>query len=223
MRFLLVRVPAVAVLVAVCSGVILSRNQERVLRAIGEFLIVEDELVPADVIHVIAGEDDRTDYAIQLYKEGYARQIFFTGGWCEYHNYYHGEHARERALEQGVPPEAIVIDDSRVTSTYSETVRLREFIAHSPVPVRGVIIVSDPYHMRRARWTARRVLGNRVSIQMAPVPFGVSPYQRRWWTDKATQKYVRDEYAKLAYYIARYQFSWGPLKEWLASLDPEES
>jgi hypothetical protein len=76
--------------------------------------------------------------------------------------------------------------------------------------------------MRRARWTYRRVLGNQVSVHMAPVPFEVSPYQRHWWIDEATRKYVRDEYGKTIYYVARYQFAWGPLKEWLASLDPEE-
>jgi hypothetical protein len=54
---------------------------------------------------------------------------------------------------------------------------------------------------------------------MAPVPFEMSPYQRRWWTDAASHRYVKDEYQKLAYYVARYQLSWGPLKEWLASFD----
>jgi hypothetical protein len=73
--------------------------------------------------------------------------------------------------------------------------------------------------MRRARWTTQRLLGDEIQVQMAPVPFEVSPYQRRWWTDEASRKYVKDEYLKLAYYVARYQLSWGPLKAWLASLD----
>jgi len=37
---------------------------------IGDFLVVEDDLRPADVIHIIAGDDYRTDYAIQLYQQG---------------------------------------------------------------------------------------------------------------------------------------------------------
>jgi hypothetical protein len=56
-------------------------------------------------------------------------------------------------------------------------------------------------------------------VQMAPVPFGQTPYQRRWWADTVSQQYVRNEYVKLAYYLARYQLSWGPVREWLASLD----
>jgi uncharacterized SAM-binding protein YcdF (DUF218 family) len=200
---------------------ILYLTHEPILLAIGDFLVVRDELQPADVIHVISGPDDRTDYAIQLYQQGYARQIFFTGGWCSFHNYYHGQHGRERALEQGVPPEAIAIDDSVVTSTYAEVVQLNDFITHSQILVRSVIVVSDPHHMRRARWTYRQVLGDQVRIRMAPVPFDRSPYQRRWWTDEGSRGYVKSEYLKIVYYYARYRLGLGPLKEWLASLDQE--
>jgi len=200
-------------------GATLFLFRERILLAIGDFLIVQDELHPADVIHVIAGADYRTDYAIQLYRQGYGKRIFFTGGWCIFHNLYHGQHGRDLALDQGVPPEAIAIDDSDVTSTYSEAVRLKEFMAQNQAPIRSVIVVSDPYHMRRARLTYKWVLGDQVSIQMAPIPFESSPYQRRWWTDKASRQYVKDEYLKTLYYYARYQLGGGPLQGWLVSLD----
>ncbi len=203
----------------VLLGTTLFLIHERILLAIGDFLVIQDELQPADVIHVISGPDDRTDYAIQLYQQGYARQIFFTGGWCVFHNYYHGQHGQQRALEQGVPSEAIAFDDSQVISTYDEALRLKEYIAGSQTPIRSVIVVSDTFHMRRARWTYRHVLGEQISIQMAPVPFELSPYQRRWWTDDESRQYVKEEYLKMAYYYARYQLSWGPLKKWLASFD----
>jgi len=206
-------------IVVVCAALFLARKP--ILLAIGDFLVVRDDLRPADVIHVIAGPDDRTDYAIQLYQQGYGGKIFFTGGWCSIHLLYHGERGRLRALDQGVPPEAIAIDDSDVTSTYSEAVKLKEFIAESGAPIQSVIIVSDPYHMRRARWAYRHVLGDQVSIQMAPVPFELSPYQRRWWTDEASRQYVKDEYLKTLYYYARYQWGGGPLQGWLASLDQD--
>jgi uncharacterized SAM-binding protein YcdF (DUF218 family) len=209
----------VVAVVLACAILFLARKP--ILLAIGDFLVVRDNLRPADVIHVIAGPDDRTDYAIQLYQQGYGDKIFFTGGWCSFHLLYHGERGRLRALDQGVPPDAIAIDESDVTSTYSEAVRLKEFIAQSEPPIQSVIVVSDPYHMRRARWTYRRVLGEQVSIQMAPIPFELSSYQRRWWTDDKSRRYVKDEYLKMAYYYARYQFSWGPVREWLASLDTE--
>jgi uncharacterized SAM-binding protein YcdF (DUF218 family) len=185
----------------------------------GDFLIIQDELQPADLIHVIAGSDHRTDYAIQLYKLGYAKSIFFTGGWCTIHGYYHGEHAKRRALKQGVPLDAIAADDTHVTSTYSEILRLEEFIKKSRLTIHSLIVVSDPYHMRRAQWAYRQVFGKEITLQMAPVPFALSPYQHRWWADQESRKMVEEEYLKFGYYIARYQLSRGFVKKWLASLD----
>jgi len=118
-----------------------------------------------------------------------------------------------------MPPQVIAIDGSWITGTYSEATKLKEWIERSPVPIHSVIVVSDPYHMRRARWTYRTVLGNQIGLQMAPVPFGPSPYQRRWWTDEMSRNMVRDEYLKILYYYARYRLSWGPLREWLAPFD----
>jgi uncharacterized SAM-binding protein YcdF (DUF218 family) len=210
-------VPSMMVIILV--GVILSASYENVLSFIGDFLIVEDELQPSDVIHVIAGPDYRSDYAIQLYKEGYARQIFFTGTWCAIHQVNHSEHGRDRALEQGVPSSAIAIDGTEIETTYSEAVRLKEYISASPTPIHSIIIVSDPYHMRRARWAYRKVLGDQIILQMAPVPFEQLPYPRHWWTDWESRKMVRDEYVKTVFYLLRYQLSWGALRDWLATFD----
>jgi uncharacterized SAM-binding protein YcdF (DUF218 family) len=180
--------------------------REQLLQSLGDHLIIEDKLYPADVIHVIAGDDYRTDHAIELYHQGYGKILFFTGGWCKGEDYRHGEHAQERSLAQGVPLEAIAYDDVEVDSTYSEALRLKAWIGQSPIPIHSVIIVSDPFHMRRARWAYRKVLGDEILVLMAPVPFGQFPYQRVWWTDPESWRYVRDEYIKMLYYLLRYSF-----------------
>lgn len=204
---------------ALLIGATLFICSEHILLAIGDFLVVQDKLEPADVIHVIAGPDYRTEYGIQLYKQGYGRQVFFTGGWCSLHNENHGQRGKKLALKQGIALEAISLNDSEITSTYSEVVRLIEFISQSQVPIHSVIVVSDSHHMRRARWAYRQILGDQITVQMAPVPFKLSPYRRRWWTDENSREMIRDEYLKFLYYIARYQLSWGVVKEWLASFD----
>ncbi len=196
-------------------------SRERWLVLIGNYLVIEDTLQPADVIHVIAGDDYRTDYAIELYRNGYADTLFYTGGWCTVHHYFHGEHGRERSLSAGVPADAIAIDDEPVTSTYMEAERLKEWIDLSPRPIRSVIIVSDPFHMRRANWIYRWVLGNKIRVQMAPVPFDRTPFQKNWWKDGQSQANVQDEYGKLVYNLLRYRLSSGRFQQWLASFDTE--
>ena len=74
-------------------------------------------------------------------------------------------------LSKVFQPQSIGSDGSEVTSTYAETVRLRDFIDLSATPVRSVIVVSDPYHMRRARWTDEKVLGDRHRCTNGACPF----------------------------------------------------
>ena len=189
------------------------------LTFIGRFLFVQDTLEPADVIHVIAGDDYRTDYAFQLYQKGYGKTIFFTGGWCDIHLYEHGAHAREKALAQGLALDSIASDESAVMSTYMEAERLKEWIEKNPSTVKSIIVVSDPFHMRRARWAYQKVFNDQIQIQMAPVPFDRTPFQLTWWKDVESKRYVQEEYFKLVFYLIRYQFSWGPFRDWLASFD----
>lgn len=190
-----------------------------ILLAIGDFLIVQDQLQPADVIHVVSGPDYRVDYDLELYKQGYGKYLFFTGGWCDKIQGVHADRSRQQAVEQGIPESVIVSDSYQVISTYQEAERLKLWIDQTHTPVRSVIIVSDPHHMRRARWTYQQVLGENIKLIMAPIPFDQTPDQQYWWADETSRRIVREEYVKLVYYYARYKFSSGPVKAWLASLD----
>lgn len=203
-------------------GLFLILFREQWLLLIGNYLIVNDTLQPADVIHVIAGENYRLDYAIQLYQRGYGRKIFLTGGgWCAHAQVNHSIEWKGRATARGVPEDDIVIDEGKIISTYDEVEWLKIWIEQSQVPIRSVIVVSDPFHMRRARWTYEKVLGDSVEVQMAPVPFELTSYERAWWKDEEGRSYVRREYLKYVYYILRYQLSSGMFQEWLISLDTE--
>lgn len=222
-KFLRDRKTKMFVLFALLALVILLFLWMRVpiLLAVGDFLIIEDELHPADMIHVISGLDYRTEYAIRLMKEGYAKQIFFTGSWCEEVRDDHAARGRRLALSAGIAPFAILTDSTEIISTYEEATRLKVLIAQRTDPVRSVMIVSDPFHMRRAKWTYRKVLGNEIEIQMAPVPFEMTPFRRRWWEDWASRRNVQEEYIKYIYYLLRYGLHWEPLSNWLATFDQE--
>lgn len=209
------------ILFAVVLGSAAYLYRQRVLLAVGDYLIVQDQLKPVDVIHIIAGDDARITYAVQLYMKGYAKYLFFTGGWCLPEGLNHGAHGQELAIQMGVPIEAIAFDDTTVTSTYSETVRLKVWIDQKSIPIRSVMVVSDPFHMRRAKWTYRQVLEDGTEVIMAPVPFEITPYKRQWWENQYSKDYVKNEYLKSIYYLLRYQFARGIFKEWLASFDQD--
>jgi uncharacterized SAM-binding protein YcdF (DUF218 family) len=195
---------AIFIILSMMSTLLDFRHQIEL--TIGNYLVVTDELSPVDVIHVIAGSDYRTEYAIQLYKQGYAKQLFFTGGWCVYHNYYHGEHALQLALAEGVPRQVIFFDDSPVLSTYDEALLLKNHLDADP-SITKIMVVSDPFHMRRSQWTYKHIFSHDYQLIMAPVPYDQTPFKQQWWTDASSQQYVRDEYEKLVYYFFRYQLN----------------
>ncbi len=202
-------------------GLLAAIFHETALTAVGSYLVTADRPQAVDVIHVLSGPDQNTAYAIQLYRQGYADYLFFSGGWCEGHQVFHGEWGRANALAAGVPAERIGIDDSPMISTYEEAEALKRWIDGAGIPVQAVMVVSDPYHMRRARWTFRQVLGEEVRLVMAPVAFEQSGYRRRWWTDRASAVAVGKEYGKLVFYLVRYKYSRGWFREWLASLNKD--
>lgn len=185
----------------------------------GNFLVVEDPIRKADLIHVISGPDYRTEYAIDLYKKGYAEKLLFTGGWCESANEISAIRSERLALIAGVPSEKIIVDVTPILCTYEEAERLKELVNRKDNIIRSVIIVSDPFHMRRVRWTYRRHLKHQVILIMAPVPFELTPMNANWWKDAKSRYMVCDEYLKLVYYVLRYQLTRGRLQLWLASLD----
>jgi uncharacterized SAM-binding protein YcdF (DUF218 family) len=200
----------------ICSAAFL---HSPILFSVGDYMIVQDDIKAADVIHVIAGDDHRVDYAIQLYLQGYGKHLFFTGDRCGQKKMVHAEYNLYRAMAKGVPALNITIDGGHINSTYSEIVKLNHFITSSSGFIQSVIIVSDQFHMRRVRWTGRRILGMEIDLIMAPVPFDQSPYQRNWWADSESMLFLLNEYRKNVFYRFRYQWTSGRIRKWLAHFD----
>lgn len=184
---------------------ILVLAREPILLGIGNFLIVKDNLQPADLIHVLGGDVDRIEYGLQLYKQGYAPKILFTGGRIEIPlvNTTYSRLSKEYAVAKGVRPEALLPLESHATSTYEEALELKQFL-ESGAPIRSIIIVSSPYHSRRARWAFKKVLDDRVVLRCTPVPFEMARNKRRWWTDEESLRIVVEEYLKIPFYYAKY-------------------
>jgi uncharacterized SAM-binding protein YcdF (DUF218 family) len=183
---------------AVLLMTIVYLTREPILLRLGSFLIVHDNLHPADLIHPLGGGYDRLDYAVKLYKKGYAHRIFVTGD----------DDAiiyRKYVIAKGTPAENVFPDKSWSTTTYEEALELKKFFEHQS-SIKSVIVVSNPYQMRRARWTFQKVLGDQVDLQFAPVPFETARYKKRWWMDPKSRTSVISEYFKLPYYYLRYGF-----------------
>jgi uncharacterized SAM-binding protein YcdF (DUF218 family) len=162
------------------------------------WLVVADPPRWADAAVVLAGDPDyeRTKTAARLLLEGQVRLLILTGGEPG-----PGDSAtslRDVALRAGVPPERIRMEQvSRSTRGSMEAIRAileRERI-------RSVVVVTSPYHQRRAVWTARRTLRGVEVVSRPADPAGWTP--EGWWKTRWGRRIVLGEYAKLAYYVIR--------------------
>jgi uncharacterized SAM-binding protein YcdF (DUF218 family) len=132
--------------------------------------------------------------------------MFFTGGRVEPRGMFNlsdSFSSGDYAEMQGVRVDDILSYRAKVVNTYEEALALREFLSQDK-SIQSVIIVSTPYHLQRARWTFSKVVGYRVDLQYAPVPFAISQYKQRWWEDKLSRAMVKHEYLKLLFYFLKY-------------------
>lgn len=118
----------------------------------------------ADALIVLGGEPlARPTEAARLYKEGVAPKVFVTGL---------GDAARNRQIltSAGVPA-ARIVTESKSTTTYENALLLKPLL--EAAKVRSALIVTSPFHTRRALATFRKV--------MPDISFGVTDASIGWW------------------------------------------
>ena len=110
------------------------------------------------------GYQERVKRAVDLYAGGYANRMIFSTGFV--FAFTEGEVMRSLAEANGVPPEAIILETT-ARSTFENVARSREILLEKGW--RRVLLVSSPYHMRRAMLTWRAVAPE-IDVVATPVP-----------------------------------------------------
>src|SRR5581483_7635107 len=95
-------------------------------RLLGWYLSPSDKLTQADAIVVVSGDNDRTKHAIELYKQGYAPKIIFSGAASDGQT----SNAFAMALEAshaGILKGAMILEE-KATNTYENAHYSKEII-----------------------------------------------------------------------------------------------
>ena len=189
---------------------------------IGEFLVVADPLQKADALFLLAGDEDpRLAYGAQLLEQGYAGWFILTDMHLRSVDTQgvYSTRVKLKAMELGVPAVRILIIPGQVSTTYEEVARLKEFSVAQGF--HSLIVVTSPYHTRRARWLLRQVFrGSGVTVLVRPVP-NHSYRAEAWWRSPEDREQTTLEYAKaLAHLFGCREYNHcGPFSEkWLESL-----
>lgn len=140
--------------------------------------------------------DNRREEAAKLYQAGMAPKIITS--------VYSGEGAVESAKDDlvraGVPGNVILAND-KPTNTWDEAQQILDMLHANNA--RSAIIVTDAYHMRRARATFRR-LQTDPTIELIFVACRPAFAYNTWWESEDGRTAIGDEYAKMVYYLFQY-------------------
>lgn len=118
----------------------------------------------------------RLDHGADLYKEGYAPLIIVAGGQDEDEAYSEAGVGKAYLEKQKkIPAEKIIAEEYSLT-TIQNISRLKDHA--EALELKTVLLVSDPFHMFRAKWLAKK-----WGIEVYTSPTQTSPISENWWLE----------------------------------------
>ena len=178
------------------------------LPALGRGLVMTPGEGQADIIFVLGGGGpERAVHGIQLYRQGVAPRLWFTGDRAlpEMTSFTDGQLARDFAVRAGVPENDIGLLNT--SSTWEDGQQIAAHVEQQNL--RRIVIVTNWYHSRRALAVIRRHLaGKSVQVYYSPPPTSTC-CPDKWWVRDESLVTVINEWIKIGLYAARYKVaSW---------------
>jgi len=139
------------------------------------------------------GVQERVSKAISLFREGVAPRVIISSGFV--FTLHEGEVMKTIAIANGVPAEAIILEE-RAANTYENVEFTNQILRERGW--RRIVLVSSPYHMRRAMMTWHKVAPD-VGVVATPPENSLFYAHRRGASLEQIQG-LAQEYAGIVYY-----------------------
>ena len=125
----------------------------RDVKILWDYMLMNHKLEKADALLVLGSSDLRkAEYAAQLYKEGWAPLLIFSGGLGRNTKGLWGMSEAEKfasiAIENGVPEDVILIEN-KSTNTGENIQFTRQLLEEKGLELKKIIVVQKPYMERR--------------------------------------------------------------------------
>lgn len=146
--------------------------------------------VASDLLVILGGgSEERLLTGLDLYRAGLAPMILITDGAG------FPDTEMEHLEEQGVPARSLVAPLRPATSTYEDALTIRQVVLRKSL--NSILVVTSPYHCRRARLILHRVVGG-LGVRITVTP-SVSLYMdmEHWWRSHQGWITVSAEFPKL--------------------------
>lgn len=162
---------------------------------------IDDGTIKGDCIFVFGGMYiDRVLKAVELYKNGRAPFIMFTGGdKFGQRNSPESIFMRDEAIKLGVPSDSILIE--QISNHTKENILASLMVLDRAIgleKINRLLLVSAPGHMRRCLLMLKTFMPPWYEYVWCPDDRTIGQ-ANNWWTDTEEEKRVRDELSKVIY------------------------
>jgi uncharacterized SAM-binding protein YcdF (DUF218 family) len=166
---------------------------------LGFYLSPQSQLVKSDAVVAISGgeTDSRALEAIKLYKKGLASTIIFSGAALDPNGPSNARAMRRLAIAQNVPESAIMLDENSA-NTEQNAEGVGRIIKQNNF--HRIILVTSPYHQRRASLAFRATLPSSVGI-LNHSTTDENWRRSEWWANKYSRELTLSELQKVAYVL----------------------
>ena len=195
--------------------ILLSHYHESIFVNLGRYLVEDHPLQKSDLIVCLGGSNiERGLETADVYNKGFAPRIFMAREKPEEGyallkergvDYPETNDLLKTLLQNlGVSQTAIITNDTVVDSTWEEAEVVRDVVKNGGY--RSIIVVTSPFHSRRAWVTYRKVFED-MDTQIRMRCSKYSSYNpEEWWKSRRFLRTVTIEYQKFGYYIFKYLF-----------------
>ena len=164
---------------------------------IGYYLSPQDELVKADAVVAISGGDTaaRTKEAVRIYQQGLASHLIFSGAALDPNSPSNAKTMATAAVVAGVPKSNIELDETAANTRQNAAgvaTNVNQAGYHS------IILVTSPYHQRRADITFHRALGGGFTI-INHSSYDDQWRRSHWWATPVSRELTFAELQKVAF------------------------
>jgi len=149
----------------------------------------------ADAIVAISGGDTaaRANEAIELYQQGWADKLIFSGAAYDKSGPSNAEVMRQMALDAGVSAGSIVIEEEGETTKQNAENTQDIFQQNN---IKSVILVTSTYHQRRASLEFNKRSGDVVQVRNHPVASD-NQWSGLWWLTPTGWYLAVSEFVKI--------------------------
>ena len=153
---------------------------------IGNWLSTSEKLQNVEIIVCLSHDKSRVQKTVDIFRKGYGKIILVTTA-LTYNS----------LRKIGLTENNLLLLDLNPSSTFQEALYVSAFLDKSSY--QSAIIVSDPIHLYRARWSFNHLLPETVTKRVF-ISSDPQWAEDAWWKNTATRKYVFNEISKVIYY-----------------------